>query len=284
MARSLSHKFGQIIGDLVELALEPCLQNFAQENRLYLDKKGDRKTRQGKRVSWTDLNGNKHDLDFVLERGGTENTIGVPVAFIESAWRRYTKHSKNKVQEIQSAILPLADKYSNFSPFVGVVLAGVFTEGAVNQLKSYGFSVLFFPYETIVNSFSKFGIDAAFDEKTAETDFRKKIICWNKLSNKGDVAKELLELNKKNVEEFLSSLAETISRFIEQIVLLPLHGQETVSDNAKGAINFLKDYSEDKSKLPLSKYEIIIKYNTGDKIEASFKEKKDCIKFLETYL
>jgi hypothetical protein len=39
----------------------------------------------------------------------------------------------------------------------------------------------------------------------------------------------------------------------------------------------------DKPKLPLSKYEIIIKYNTGDRIEASFKDKKDCMAFLETY-
>lgn len=49
------------------------------------------------------------------------------------------------------------------------------------------------------------------------------------------------------------------------------------------AIDFLKKYSEDKPKLPLNKYEIIIKYNTGDRIEASFKDKKDCMAFLETY-
>lgn len=284
MAESLSHKFGQIIGDLLELALEPHLQKFARKHKLYLDKKGVRKARSGKKVSWTDSNGNKHDLDFVLERGGTENKIGVPVAFIESAWRRYTKHSRNKAQEIQSAILPLANKYKSSSPFVGVVLAGVFTEGALTQLKSLGFGVLYFPYDTVVNAFSKFGINAAFDEKTAETDFRQKIESWNKLSNKEDVAKELLKLNKKKVDEFLNSLSETVSRFIERIIILPLHGQETVSNSVTEAIDFLKEYSEDKPKLPLSKYEIIVKYNTGDRIEASFKDKKDIIKFLETYL
>ena len=162
MAESLSHKFGQIIGDLLELALEPHLQKFARKHKLYLDKKGARKARSGKKVCWTDANGNKHDLDFVLERGGTENKIGDPVAFIESAWRRYTKHSRNKAQEIQGAVLPLAIKYRRSSPFVGVVLAGVFTEGALTQLKSLGFGVLYFPYETVVKTFSKFGINAAF--------------------------------------------------------------------------------------------------------------------------
>lgn len=284
MAESLSHKFGQIIGDLLELALEPHLQRFARKHKLYLDKKGIRKARSGKKVSWTDTRENKHDLDFVLERGGTENKIGVPVAFIESAWRRYTKHSRNKAQEIQSAILPLTTKYKSSSPFVGVVLAGVFTNGALTQLKSLGFGVLYFPYETVVKAFSKFGINASFDEKTAEADFRMKIDSWNKLPNKEDVAKELLKLNKKSVDEFLGLLSDSVSRFIERIIIFPLHGQEIISNSVNEAIDFLKKYSEDKPKLPLCKYEIIIKYNTGDRIEASFKNNKDSIKFLETYL
>ena len=167
---------------------------------------------------------------------------------------------------------------------MGVVLAGVFTNGALTQLKSLGFGVLYFPHETVVKAFSKFGINAAFDEKTAEADFRKKIDSWNKLPNKVDVAKELLKLNKKSVDEFLSLLSDSVSRFIERIIILPLHGQESISNSVNEAIDFLKKYSEDKPKLPLSKYEIIIKYNTGDRIEASFKDKKDSIKFLETYL
>jgi hypothetical protein len=283
MAESPAHKFGQIIGDLLELALKPHLQKFARKHKLYLDKKGERKARSGKKVSWTDANNNKHDLDFVLERGGTENKIGVPVAFIESAWRRYTKHSRNKAQEIQSAVLPLATKYKSSSPFVGVILAGEFTQGALTQLKSLGFGVLYFPYDSVVKAYAKFGIDASSDEKTAEADFRKKIDSWNKLPNKEDVAKELLKLNKKSVDEFLNSLSDSVSRFIERIIILPLHGQENISNSVTEAIDFLKKYSEDKPKLPLGKYEIIIKYNTGDRIEASFKDKKDSIKFLESY-
>lgn len=283
MAESLSHKFGQIIGDLLELALEPHLEKFAKKHKLYLDKKGERKGRKGKKVSWVDSNNNKHDLDFVLERRATHEVVGVPVAFIESAWRRYTKHSRNKAQEIQSAILPLARKYQSSSPFIGVVLAGVFTSGALSQLESNGFTVLYFPYETVVKAFKKFGINASFDEQTAETDFRKKIDSWIKLQNKEDVAKELVKLNKKEVDKFLESLTHSVSRFIESIILLPLHGKETETSSISEAIKLVEQYSESQSKLPLSRYEIIIHYNTGDKIEASFKDKKDCIKFLESY-
>lgn len=284
MAESLSHKFGQIIGDLLELAIEPHLQKFAKKNKLFLDKKGERKARSGKKVTWTDGKGNKHDLDFVLERGGTEKKIGIPVAFIESAWRRYTKHSRNKAQEIQSAIIPLTVKYKGSSPFIGVVLAGVFTEGALNQLKSLDFGVLYFPYETVIKAFKKENINVAFDEKTSEQDFRKKIDSWQQLSDKQPIVKELLRLNKTEVETFLNLLSESVSRFIERVIILPLHGQEATVTNVTEAIDFIEKYSEAKPYHPLIKYEIIIKYNTIDRIEASFKDKKDAIKFLETYL
>ena len=168
MAISPSHKFGQIVGDNLELAMLPLLVDFAKQHGLYLDRKGQRPCRKGTRCSWTDLNGNTHDLDFVLERGGSESKKGSPVAFIETAWRRYTKHSRNKAQEIQGAIEPLAQTYKHAGPFKGAVLAGVFTDGALNQMKSLGFSVLFFPYEKVIAAFNQVSIDAYYDEDTPD--------------------------------------------------------------------------------------------------------------------
>src|SRR5262245_30590782 len=120
MAESPSHRFGQIIGNLLEEILLPVLLAFCQERDLYLDRHGSRTgVRGGKRVEWEDKYGNTHVLDFVIEKGGTANERGRPVAFIEAAWRRYTKHSRNKAQEIQGAILPIADKYERDIPFLG---------------------------------------------------------------------------------------------------------------------------------------------------------------------
>lgn len=284
MAESLSHKFGQIIGDLLELAVQPILEQFAKSNGLYLDKKGERITRKGKKLTWTDLKENKHDLDFVLERNGSDSALGDPVAFIETAWRRYTKHSRNKAQEIQGAIIPLSEKYRNSSPFLGVVLAGVFTEGALTQLRSNGFSVLYFPYETVIEAFAKFGINAAFDEDTPEQDFRSKVESWEKLEDKGAVAKELLAINHKEVTVFFASLSSSISRNIETILVFPLHGKEFTLNTVQDAIRFLDEYTEDGVQYPITKYEIIVRYNTGDKIDASFKNKKDAIDFLNKYV
>jgi hypothetical protein len=111
MAEAAGHKFGQFLGDYCEAAIKPLLQEFADRHGLYLDKKGPRPARTGKNLRWIDSFGNAHDLDFVLERGGSPKKIGTPVAFIESAWRRYTKHSRNKAQEIQGAVLPIAQQH-----------------------------------------------------------------------------------------------------------------------------------------------------------------------------
>lgn len=48
MALSPAHKFGQMIGDVLEIAVVPILSDFAKQYGLYLDKKGPRP--QGKAI------------------------------------------------------------------------------------------------------------------------------------------------------------------------------------------------------------------------------------------
>ena len=118
MASSPAHRFGQIIGDLVESTMINYLNDVAQDYSLYLDYRHPRKARNSQNeVIWVDINKNKHKLDIVMEDGGTEESFGIPRVFIEVAWRKYTKHSKNKVQEISGAIVPLIEKYGRYSPF-----------------------------------------------------------------------------------------------------------------------------------------------------------------------
>lgn len=226
MATSYAHKFGQIVGEMLEVAIEPLLRDFANKYCLYLDKRGPRPARSGLKVTWTDLNGNKHDLDFVLEREGSDTQLGTPAAFIETAWRRYTKHSRNKAQEIQGAIIPLAETYECNNPFLGVVLAGIFTEGSLSQLRSLGFTVLYFSYETVIEAFKRIDIDASFDEHTPEIEFKKKITKWNSSSLKKhkEVAAALITINSIEVTQFVQSLERTITRRIKSVRILPLHG------------------------------------------------------------
>lgn len=287
MALSPAHKFGQLVGDLLESILGPELQKFCDKHGLYLDKKGERgAARDGRKVTWQDKYGNGHDLDFVVEQGGTNDNLGRPVAFIEAAWRRYTKHSRNKAQEIQGAILPIAEKYSWDKPFLGAVLAGVFTDGSLTQIRSSGFEVVLFPYKSIVDAFASVGINAAFDEGTPDADVEKTIKKIKNLNAKKWAALRgnLTTSNEGLLTQFIGSLQKVLDRRIAKIVAIPLHGSKMVFGSAPEAIAFVEGYNEKVMKDGMfRKYEIIVRYTNGDKIDAEFNDKKGAIEFL-TYV
>jgi hypothetical protein len=285
MAESPPHRFGQIVGEALEAAMLPVLEQFARHHQLFLDRQGHRPCRSGKKCSWIDSNGNTHDLDFVLERGGSPDKVGMPAAFIETAWRRYTKHSRNKAQEIQGAIEPLAATFQASKPFKGAVLAGAFTEGALTQLKSLGFTVLFFPYDRVVAVFRKFGIDAVSDEDTPDDDFQRKVDAYERMSasRRKKLSAELIKANSSDVEAFVNSLSVAVSRQIERIVILVLHGASQDLATISDAIRFIEGYESDGRAQPVERYEISVRYNNGDSINGTFKDKASAVSFLETY-
>ena len=241
MAQSPAHRWGQIIGEYLEQIFKKRLEIFAKEHGLYLDSYGKRPARKGAKVSWVDSFENSHDLDFVLERGGDANKIGEPVAFIESAWRRYTKHSRNKAQEIQGAILPLVSTHRNFAPFMGVMLAGEFTGASLAQLKSLGFSILHFPYTLVLKAFGEFGIDASTEEDTPENAYRAKIKSWEDFEKKAELANYLFQLNAEETALFFGNLEETVSRFIISVSIIPLHGKISSLKTVEKAIEFVEE-------------------------------------------
>jgi hypothetical protein len=73
MAKSNAHAWGQKIGEVLEESILGLLSKFAKKHGLYLDKKGVRPARPGRKASWVDFYGNKHDLDYVFEKGGSPN-------------------------------------------------------------------------------------------------------------------------------------------------------------------------------------------------------------------
>ena len=283
MARSPSHKFGQIIGDLIEAMLRKPLEKVARKHGLYLDFKHPRPDRQGKRkVAWKDHKGNSHDLDCVLEQGGTEEVLGSPRAFIESAWRRYTKHSRNKAQEIQGAISVLAETYRDCNPFLGVVLAGVFTQGSLLQLKSHGFSTVYCSYKAVVAAFATVGIDAAFDEDTPDEKLQAEVTAYEALSvaERAGLLTTLHRMVRRELNEFIRELESSLTRRIERILVAALHGPTFEVASVDQAVVLINDYREDSPVDGFVRYEVDIKYTNGDHINGHFEEKRKAIDFL----
>jgi len=284
MAQSPAHKFGQIIGNLLEDTIKPVLQDFCYRRGLYLDSKGKRPgVRKGRKVTWMDRYGNNHDLDFVIEKEGADDRKGRPVAFVEVAWRRYTKHSRNKAQEIQAAILPIAEQHQWDRPFTGVVLAGFFTQKSIEQLQSFGFSILYSQYESIVLAFEQSGIDIRFDESTTDEEFS---LCIQKIQSINAaqyacIKKNLLRLNQEGVAAFMSELARSLDRVVERLIVIPLHGAEYVFSTCAEAVGFIRGFDQTSQSSDFRKYEVMVRLSNGDSLYASFKDKQGVEKFLE---
>ena len=280
MAESPAHKFGQVIGEFLESVVRPQLEDFCRNQGLYLDhQKRDRPARSGKKVSWTDQYGNAHDLDFVIEREGTDQQIGTPVAFIESAWRRYTKHSRNKAQEIQGAILPLAEKHRWNNPFLGTVLAGVFTQGSLDQLRSLGFHVLYYPYESLVAAFQSEGIDIALDESTPDPVFSRTTARIENTppETMARIRTHLVAANQAAIDSFFVALRQRLGRHVTRVVVIPLYGRVNEFATIEDALCFLDRHMIYEGSGEFRKYEIRVDFSNGDKVEA-FIEAKDKVK------
>ncbi|MEH1809140.1 hypothetical protein [Nostoc sp.] len=287
MAQSPSHKFGQQLGKLLEDIvlydiLKPRLEQFAQVKNYYLDWQRSRPARKGKRVTWEDKYGNKHDLDFVIEADGTDNKLGRPVAFIESAWRRYTKHSKNKAQEIQGAILPIIELHHLSAPFYGVVLAGDFTKPALEQLKNNGFAVIYIPYKGVVSAFKVIGFDVVFDEDTPDESYTTAFRQLDSLtsSDKEKLRQALMRVCQEEVDRFMETLRNCLERYISNIVLIPLFGKRYEFNSIDDAISGLDTLNIDSPVGEFEKFEVIVDYNNSDTIRATFQNKNLLTDFL----
>lgn len=284
MGESLAHRWGQILGEIFESAWHPVLAKIAAESGVYMDYSGNmRPTRKGGTLKWQDAKQNWHRLDYVFERGGQPNKIGTPTAFIELAWRRYTKHSKNKVQEIEGAVIPLAETYRHNHPFLGAILGGVFTKNSLAQLSSRGFSLIYVPTSKVIEAFSRVNIDASCTERTPESEYAKKIRGYEALTpeQRGQIETALVLAEPNEVAEFVRNLKASLGRKLDRVIVLPLHGESHVSPDIENAIAFVSAYDENAgSKSPLVSYEIEVRYSNGAVVRGSFPTKTEAVAFL----
>lgn len=285
MAKSPAHKLGQLIGNYIEKYFENELTSICTERDLYLDVVGSpRKARSGKKVTLEDVYGSKHDLDFVIERNGTDEQLGIPVALIECAWRRYTRHSKNKAQEIQGALLPVAEKYEHHKPFLGAVIAGDFTAPSVKQLNGCGFETVYFEAKEIFDSFQEAGFNIFYDEDTSDEDATRMIGVFQSLTQtqKQDVFEKIVAKTEGEVSRFKQNLEESLDRQVNLIVVAPMFGATRNFQTIDDALEYLN--SDNLTDVPddveFMKIYVQMVYNNGDRIEGNFNSSVNARRFL----
>ena len=285
---SPGHKLGQMIGNFFEAVFSDKLKNIAQKHGFYFDKKGSRSGVRGskRKVTWVDAQGNEHDLDYVFERNGTKQQRGEPVAFVELAWRRYTKHSRNKAGEIEGALVPLGNKYSESCSFLGAILGGKFTDSSINQLESNRIHVLHIPYDKIVQVFLAKGVDLDYPQDASDEEKLEVIEDWEKLSTSDieEIEKAFFDTVRQDYDEFKSLLENSLTRRVKKIRVSGLFGEETVFSSVRNAISFIQNHQmAPKKGMNFQKFEIYILFANGDKIDGSFRNRKEAIDFLEIF-
>ena len=141
------------------------------------------------------------------------------------------------------------------------------------------------PYNAVVGAFERVGIDASTDEATPDELVQDKVEQWERLpeDRKGIVVQDLLERNRTRIDEFLAALHEVVSRRIEEITVLPLHGTALQASSVTEAVTLLDGYDEAASQTNFERYEIHIRFRNGDEITGKFNDKSRAIEFLETY-
>lgn len=283
---SPGHKLGQIIGHFFEIYFRDSLYEFAAKHGLYCDSQGLRpNVRQNRtKVTWKDSANNPHDLDYVFESNGSYDKRGEPVAFIELAWRRYTKHSRNKAGEIEGALIHLGTTYRGV--FTGAILGGEFTQGSLDQLRSHNISVLYIPFDAIAEAFKVKHIDLKYAESATDITKQSIIQKWNELSDSGieEIKTEFSRQIFEQYQHFLSALEKTLTRNVVNVRLYYLYGQEVIFENISDAVQALEKHElEIVGNLIFAKFEVQIRFNNEDRIEGNFKNKEDAIQFLKTF-
>lgn len=102
-------------------------------------------------------------------------------------------------------------------------------------------------------------------------------------AKQADVWNKLVELNRRNLEEFMFQLKRTVLRQINAVRVIPLHGSAKDCVAVTDAITFVENYDEAAPTGPLVKYEVMIRYDNGDKIEGQFQDRAVTIEFLTAY-
>lgn len=170
---SAGHRIGQLVGDwFEERFVLPMLEEVATRLRLFLDHRFRARQVRGDRILWRDEDGNAVDYDFVLELGGTEESLGIPVAFFESFWRRGKRHSKDKARDDSGKLVPMRRVHPT-ARFLGIIAGGDFTAPARQLIRTLEIDLFLVVKDKIVAAFAAEGLVVDYPDRASEEEKRR---------------------------------------------------------------------------------------------------------------
>ena len=150
------------------------LTSVADGLRLYLDHRFRDRAARGEKILWDDGDGNSVDYDFVMELDGSDDAVGVPVAFFECFWRRGSRHSKDKARDDSGKLAPMSDVHPT-ARFLGIVAAGDFTQPARQLVLSREIDLFYVPKDKVIAAFAGLNMQMDYPD-TAPEDEKQRLV------------------------------------------------------------------------------------------------------------
>lgn len=224
---SAGHKLGQLIGDwFEEYFVLPLLTQVGSRLSLFLDNRFIERPARGDKIVWEDNEGNSVDYDFVLELNGRTDQLGIPVAFVECAWRRGARHSKDKARDDSGKLLPMRASYPT-ARFLGMVVAGDFTEPSRELVSSRGIDLFYVSKDKVVQAFQQAGLTVDYPDNAPEADKARLASAFERRFTREkhpEVARRLIELlGQPTVTSYVDRVRAKLSALPQEIRLVLRH-------------------------------------------------------------
>jgi len=270
---SSGHKLGQLIGDWYEeYFVFPLLQEVGRNLELFVDSRFVTRSVREAKILWDDLYGNSVDYDFVLELGGSDKKIGIPVAFIECFWRRGSRHSKDKARDDSGKLMPMRDTYPT-ARFLGIVSAGDFTKPARELVRSREIDLFYVPKEKIVNAFNECGLVMDYPDRLPEDEkarIVKKFDSEFSDQKKKEVQAALHKLiGQTTIKSYIDKVRATLSSLPQEIRFILRHdSMPIIFESVTEASIFLESPNFNMTS-PTESYLYQVTYSDGSEFEKS---------------
>lgn len=228
------------------------------------------RTARGEKIIWSDAEGNEVDYDFVLELNGSDEKQGIPVAFIESCWRRGARHSKDKARDDSGKLMPMRSAYPT-ARFLGMIVSGNFTEPARELIRSRQIDLFYIPKEIVVKAFSENGLIMDYPDSSPEAEKQQIVSRFEEgftERNKGAVTETIKTLmGKAVIKSYVDRVKSKLSALPQEISLILRHDFPPITfGSIDEATNFLRD-PDFKTADPLESYVYQIVYSDGSGFE-----------------
>ena len=268
---SSGHKLGQLIGDWAErYFVLPLLQKVAVELGLFLDSRFINRPARGDKILWPDVDGNRVDNDIFVELNGTPERLGIPVAFIESFWRRGSRHSKDKARDDSGKLVPMREAYPT-ARFLGIIAIGAFTRPAMTLVHSREIDLLYVPKDKLVNAFAKLNLVMDYPDTESEQDKQAIAATFStafSLETKLAVAEELAnQMGRASINSYVDRVRSKLAALPQEFRFIQrLDSQPVVFNSIDEATAFLAQPQFSKAKYNES-YVYQVVYSDGSEFE-----------------